>query len=326
MPGHEDTPRSVLITGAAGYIGRELVAELTRDRRSIERITATDIRLPAAGQRAENVDYVELDVRDSSLTDVLRERDVDTVAHLAAIVTPGKGDTADLEYSVDVTGTRNVVESCLQCGVRHFVYTSSGAAYGYWPDNPVLLRESDPLRGNDSFAYSRNKRLVEEMLAAYRSEHTELSQLIFRPGTILGATVANQITAMFERPVVLGLREVDAPFVFVWDRDVVACLARGIHERRSGIYNLSGDGVVTLRDIARQLGKPYLRLPAALLRTGLAVLHPLHIAPYGPEQVDFLSYRPVLCNDKLKSEFGYTPAKTSAETFAYYTETHGGGS
>jgi hypothetical protein len=30
----------------------------------------------------------------------------------------------------------------------------------------------------------------------------------------------------------------------------------------------------------------------------------------------------VLCNDKLKSEFGYRPAKTSAEAFAFYTEQH----
>jgi UDP-glucose 4-epimerase len=323
MTNPPDNPRSVLVTGAAGYIGRQLVAELAHERRGIERITAADIHLPADCERLEGVDYVELDVRDSSLARVLREHTVDTVAHLAAIVTPGTGDTAELEYSVDVLGTRNVLESCLESGVEHFVYTSSGAAYGYWPDNPTPLRESDALRGNDTFPYARNKRLVEEMLAMYRREHAELRQLVFRPGTILGATVSNQITAMFERPIVVGLRETDTPFVFIWDRDVVCCLAIGIRERREGTYTLAGDGAVTLRDIAHRLNKSYVPLPAAVLRAGLSALRPLRIAPYGPEQVEFLRYRPVLCNDKLKTEFGYRPLKTSAEAFAFYSETHG---
>jgi len=45
--------------------------------------------------------------------------------------------------------------------------------------------------------------------------------------------------------VILGVAGSDTPFVFIWDEDVVACLERGIHEDRSGIYNLAGDGVIS---------------------------------------------------------------------------------
>jgi UDP-glucose 4-epimerase len=41
---------------------------------------------------------------------------------------------------------------------------------------------------------------------------------------------------------------------------------------------------------------------------------------YGPEQVDFLRFRPVLSNRRLKEEFGYRPAKTTAEAFEYFVE------
>jgi len=44
----------------------------------------------------------------------------------------------------------------------------------------------------------------------------------------------------------------------------------------------------------------------------------LGMTRYGPEQVDFLRYRPVLSNEKLKSEFGYTPRKTTAQVFEYF--------
>ena len=59
-------------------------------------------------------------------------------------------------------------------------------------------------------------------------------------------------------------------------------------------------------------------LPAGLLQGALAVLKPLGLTQYGPEQIDFLRYRPVLLNTRLKTVFGYTPRYTSAEVFEIY--------
>jgi UDP-glucose 4-epimerase len=59
-------------------------------------------------------------------------------------------------------------------------------------------------------------------------------------------------------------------------------------------------------------------LPAWLLGGALAVLKPLGLTQYGPEQLDFLRYRPVLDNTRLKSEFGYVPRCTSSEVFDLY--------
>jgi UDP-glucose 4-epimerase len=243
---------------------------------------------------------------------------VDTVVHLASIVTPPPGSTPELAYQVDVVGTRNVLDACLAHGVDKLIVTSSGAAYGYHPDNPAWLDEGDPVRGHESFAYARHKRLVEEMLAEARREHPELVQVIFRPGTILGKGVHNQITALFEKPVLLGVAGAASPFVFIWDEDVAACVVRAVHRPGGGIYNLAGDGALATRELARRMGKPYLPLPVWLLVGALAVLGRLGLTRYGPEQVDFLRYRPVLANRRLKEEFGYTPRKTSAQVFDLY--------
>jgi UDP-glucose 4-epimerase len=240
-------------------------------------------------------------------------------------VTPGKDSSRELEYSIDVLGTENILEACLKAGVRKLIVTSSGAAYGYHADSPGMLCENDPLRGNPEIAYPDHKRLVEEMLARYREKHPELDQLIFRVCTILGDSVANQITAIFERPLVMGVWGAATPFVFIWDQDVVACLRKGIYEDGVGIYNLAGDGVLSLAEIAARVGKPYIPLPAELIRGALYLLKPLGLSPYGPEQVDFLRYRPVLSNQKLKAEFGYTPELTTAEVFERYWRSHTGG-
>jgi UDP-glucose 4-epimerase len=156
------------------------------------------------------------------------------------------------------------------------------------------------------------------MLAEWRREHPELRQLIFRPGTILGATTQNQITDLFDRPLILGLRGASTPFVFIWDQDVVAILRRGILTDATGVYNVAGDGVMTMADIAKRLGKRHVTVPVPLVRGVLKMLRTAKLTQYGPEQVDFLRYRPVLDNCRLKESFGYTPQKTSRETFEVF--------
>jgi len=323
----------VLVTGAAGYLGGTLVESLARrgggadqprvGERDIACLVATDVREVPTERRLPGVEYARYDVREAGLELLLRRHAIDTVVHLAAIVTPGPRSSRELEYSVDVLGTSNVLEACVAAGVRRIVVTSSGAAYGYHADNPAWLTEDDPVRGNEAFAYSHHKRLVEEMLADYRRTHPELRQVVLRVGTILGANTRNQITALFERPRLLAIRGSASPFVFVWDQDVVGAIEHAIFSGRDGIYNVAGDGALGIEEIARRLGKRCLVIPPGLLRAVLAVLHPLRLSRYGPEQVDFLRYRPVLDNRRLKEEFGYVPKLTSAEVFDLFRKARG---
>jgi len=314
----------VAITGASGLVGRQVVARLAAEP-AVETIVALDLRKPAAPDEHGGVVYEQADIRDEALAGTFERHGVDTVVHLAAVVTPGPDSTRELEYQIDVLGTRNVARACLAAGVGQLIYTSSGAAYGYHADNPVPLRETDPLRGNQAFAYSWHKRLAEEELAALRAAHPELGQLVFRVGTILGERVNSPITALFERAVIVGVLGSDAPFVLIWDEDVAACIVKGILERRSGVFNLCGDGALALPEIAHRLGKPYLRVPGFMLAGALGLLHALRLSARGAEQVDFLRYRPVLANDALKADFGFEPRFSSEDCFEHYRGLRFGG-
>ena len=310
----------VLVTGGAGFLGSHVAAALVA-RPDVDLVVAGDVRRPE--HPIEGVVYDECDVtRAAGLVPLLERHGIDVVVHLAAIVNPGRDH--DLEYRVDVDGSRHVLEACVEAGVRRIVVSSSGAAYGYHPDNPEWLRESDPVRGNDEFPSSKHKRLVEQLLAAYRVAHPELEQVVFRIGTILGPTVQNQITALWNGRAVLAVRGSESPFVFVWVDDVAGAMARAATDGPPGVYNVAGDGRVTVPEIARRLGKPVVTVPAGLLGFGLRIGRMLHLTVHGPEQVGFLRYRPVLANDALTRDFGYTPAKTSAEAFEAYLDTHPG--
>ena len=379
-------PKTVLVTGASGYLGKHLIRKLASDPDGIKRILAADIREPSSGDREENVTYLKADVRSLEIGSIVKTHKVDTIVHLATIVFSAKGSSRELEYSVDVLGTQNILNACIQNKVKQIIITSSGAAYGYYADSADPLTEDDPIRGNKAFPYSHHKRLIEEMLAEYRGQYPGLKQLIFRPGTILGENVSNQITAWFEKKIAIGIKGHESPFVFIWDQDVVNCIQKGITEDKEGIYNLAGDGTLTMKQIAGILKKPYVEVSDTLLEKLFGLfqkirgvqkgvkhsipaiigpiimnfqlvqdlltgslpgrVHPLveklhkaqnHVGrilphqvgrlfelldnslpPYGPEQVVFLKYRPVLSNRKLKEEFGYTPLKTSEEVFRFY--------
>lgn len=308
----------VLVTGSSGYLGSQVITRLSArpDLRSI----ALDLREPV--QRLPGVTYEQADIRAAEVDAIIARHRPQVVVHLASIVTPGKKSNREFEYSVDVEGTRNLLEACVRHEVRRIIVSSSGAAYGYHADNPPWLTENDPVRGNQSFAYSWHKRLVEEMLADYRVRQPQLEQIVFRIGTILGASVNNQITDLFEKRHLIAIRGSDSPFVFIHDKDVVGAIVQGISSPVTGIFNVAGDGTLTIREIAARLGKRCVVFPPGVLRAALWLLKKLGLTQYGPEQIDFLRYRPVLDNRRLKEEFGYVPKLSSGEVFELWRRSH----
>ncbi len=311
---------TILVTGAAGFIGARVTAALAAH--SEHRVVAVDVAR-APGVLPANVHSEVMDIRDPGLGALLRDHTVRRVVHLASVVTPPPGMTRAEQEDIDIGGTRNLLSACVGAGVDHITVTSSGAAYGYHADNPVPLQEHHPLRGNAAFAYADHKRRIEVMLADYRARHPELRQLVLRPGTVLGPTVNNQITAMFERPFLLAIAGHDSPFVFIHDQDVVNIIALGVLEARSGIFNLAGDGAPGMRELARLLGRPRLPVPAVLVRGAIRLLGLLGRTALEPAQVDFLRYRPVLDNTALKRDFGYVPAMSSREVFLDWARQRG---
>ena len=310
----------ILITGGAGFLGTQVANHLASFAGQYD-VLATDVRIPNPGDPnyVEGVQYRAVDIRDrDAVFASVSEHKCDAVIHLAAMVTPPPGWTREMMYEVDVTGTQHILDACVAAECNRVVVTSSGAAYGYYEDNAEWLTESDPIRGNFEFPYSHHKRVVEEMLADYRQSQPQLTQMILRVGTILGLTVRNQITNLFDKKRMVGVSGCDSPFVFIWDTDLVEIIRLATAREEGGIFNIAGDGAVGMPDIAARMGKPYLALPSWLIKAALAIAHPLKLSRYGPEQVRFLQYRPVLDNGHLKSAFPYTPQKTSAEALDTY--------
>lgn len=305
---------AVLITGASGYIGNQIASKLALDGVKVIGVDIFERKI-----ESDNYKFYKYDIRDKNLETIFQENEIDSVIHLACIVTPRPGMDREFMYSVDIDGTKNLLELVKKYQVKTLSVASSGAAYGYHKDNSPLLKESDPVRGNYEFPYSYHKALVENMLSDFKKENENLRLFVFRIGTVIGKNVNNQITDLFRKPFLIGIEGSLSPFVFIWDTDLVDIFIASLNkDKKEGIYNVAGTGAVDIHQMSSELNKRAILFPSMLLKSILYILKRIKLTQYGEEQVNFLRYRPVLDNKKLISEFGFMPRYTSLEAFREY--------
>jgi nucleoside-diphosphate-sugar epimerase len=117
---------TILVTGALGQIGSELTPAL-RDRYDDVRIVASDIESgPDVSQPYETVDVTDR----SQVEAVVEKYDVDTVFHLAALLSAAGEQNPDKAFEVNIQGLYNVLEVGREYGLNRIVVPSSIAVYG----------------------------------------------------------------------------------------------------------------------------------------------------------------------------------------------------
>jgi len=305
----------ILITGAAGDIGSRLVDVFKQDS-EVELFTTAlgEIDGMDAGH------HLSSDIRDAKLLDWVKKIEPNVIIHLASIIQLPESMSREEAFEVDVAATESLLKTAADSGVNKFIVTSSGAAYGYWKDNADWLTEDMPLRGNEDYFYSSHKRQVEELLSKYRQLYPFMQQVVLRPGTVLGPNFENPITNIFSKNIITGIAGSASPFVIIWVDDLVEYLIESAKTDVEGVFNVAGDGTLTLKQIAGYLNKPYIEIPSWFLRGVLSVLKPLGVSQYGPEQVKFIEFRPVLSNTKIKQVFKHQPQKSTEQAFFAFLE------
>jgi UDP-glucose 4-epimerase len=144
--------RAILVTGGAGYIGSHTLLQLQERG---ERVVVIDNLYTGFRQAVGTAPLIVGDIGDRALVaQVLREHDVDTVMHFAANTIVPESVRDPLKYYANNTSAaRNLLEACMQQGVRQFVFSSTAAVYGI-PDSGVA-REDMPLAPINPYGTSK---------------------------------------------------------------------------------------------------------------------------------------------------------------------------
>ena len=142
----------ILVTGALGQIGTELVSSL-RENYGREKVLATDIREPDAGLSFPEGPFSNLSVLDGTgMEKMIQDEGIGTIFHLAAILSATGEKDPELCQRVNVGGTVCVLEAARDFGLKVFA-PSSIAVFG--PDSPDIALQSSPL--NPTTMYGKTK-------------------------------------------------------------------------------------------------------------------------------------------------------------------------
>lgn len=151
----------ILITGATGYIGYKLAMEAARRNYTVH-VLVRDLQSPLLPVHP-NIQAFKGDITDKESV-IAAIKGCDKVMHAAAIAKLSAKDNS-IFYSVNVEGTRNILDAALAAGVKKFVFTSSGAVIG--PSGKFPMSENDPRIVAFENDYEISKHWAEELVKEY---------------------------------------------------------------------------------------------------------------------------------------------------------------
>jgi NAD dependent epimerase/dehydratase len=261
------TGRTVLVTGAAGFIGSHVAEELVRRGANVRAF----VRYTSAGawgwldesELASQMEVTAGDIRDPE-TLVAPMTGAEVVFHLAALIAIPYSYVTPLAYvRTNVEGTTNVLEAARTAGVSRVVHTSTSEVYGTAQTVPIA--ETHPLVGQSPYSASKigADKIAESFHAAY-----ELPVVVLRPFNTYGprqsarAVIPTIITQLLAgRSVRLGALTPTRDLTFAQDTADGFVAAGEAPDAPGRTINLGVGREISIGDLAerihRLMGKPY---------------------------------------------------------------------
>jgi dihydroflavonol-4-reductase len=318
---------TTVVTGAAGHIGGNLVRELVARGRSVRALVHRDRR----ALQGVPLELVNGDVRD--LASLRRAFDgADVVYHMAAQISLLDREEALLR-SVNVSGTRNVVQACLDCGVRRLVHFSSIHAVRQAPlDEPI--DESRALVDSRRYPLYDRTKAAGEMVVSEGLAHG-LDAIIVSPTGVIGP---HDYRPSHFGQALLSLARGNMPalvtggFDWVDVRDVVHYALVAEEQAATGVKYLLSGHWVSIVDLARAVSElrehrvPKLVCPMAIARA-VAPINVLYARvrrqrpTFTPAMLRALRSNRDISHQRASRDLGYEPRpfrETVADTVRWF--------
>jgi UDP-glucose 4-epimerase len=139
---------------------------------------------------------------------------------------------------------------------------------------------------------------------------------MLRYANLIGPTIDTALSRYFTLPVVPTVLGYDARLQFCHERDALDSLRLAVAEDVHGSFNVAGDGMMSLSQTVRRIGRPTVSIPTfAVSRVG-SLVRSMRLADFSPEQIDFLTYGRGVDTTRMRSVLGYHPRYDTPAAFA----------
>jgi UDP-glucose 4-epimerase len=300
--------RVVLVTGVGGYWGARL-AEGLLSQPGLH-VIGMDHEPPK--ERVKGLDFIQSDIRNPLLVDLLKEEQVHTVCHLTFIDSTRPSETA---FDVNVMGTMKVLGACAEAGVRKVVLKSSTAVYGAQPTNSNFLVEEQPLRGSRAYGYTRDMVEIEAFCNGFRRQAPEMMMTILRFSSIVGPDVDTPMTRFLREPLTPILLGFDPMMQVIHEQDVTGALLHAVLHDAPGVFNIAAEGLLPLSRLMGLAGKLPVPVFHLFAYWGTIMLggSGLRVTRYVPIELDYIRYPWVGDLAKMHEDLQFTPQYTAEE-------------
>lgn len=335
---------TILITGAAGYVGTMLVQRFAL-RPDVEKIIGLDKEsLPEILRTETKLHYLQMNTADAWEEEVERFNP-GVVIHTAWQIREMYGHQ-DVEWKWNIDGSDKVFDFAFQTpSVERLIHFSTVASYGAYPANTIEHRftEEEPFRKMD-YLYAEEKRIAEEHLKQkYDTAVRKVPVAIVRPAAVTGprgrymrirfglqAALSGQLKDNFLYRLISAMVSV-VPVTPKWCRqfiheddvvNIIEMLALTPPKKEYEVFNICPPGdVVRGTDMARAVGKRMLTVLPFMVRLPFSLLWHLSRGkvPTGRGAWKSYSYPIAVDGSKLTREYGYEYGHSSFDAF-YYTD------
>lgn len=310
--------RVVAVTGVSGYWGSRLVARLLAQKGY--QVIGLDPEQPAVDMKG--LDFIQADVRNPLLAELLRVEQVEQVCHLDFQHSVRPSEAA---FDRNVVGTQALLQACLEAGVRKLVLKSSTAVYGARPTNSAFLTEEHSLRGGRRYGSTRDRLEIENICRDFRRRYQEPALTVLRFASIVGPTADTPMTAFLagsRAPTLLGF---DPVMQLIHERDVIEALVHAMHHDRAGVFNVAANDLWPLNSVRGLAGKSPLPMYHRWVAHSLVLLkrNESLLSQYLPVEPEHLQYRCVADLTKMEDELGFLPRYSAEDALRQFAQRRG---